>query len=100
MVPKAGYESQVAAILDDLLGFYATQPGYIEGYSLLPQLPGGEMGRLTVWNAENDAEATAHHPHVMAQRSELLRIVADNSRIERSFEAERRAVHQLVVPAE
>ena len=85
--PKAGQEEKVAEILNDLVGFYAAQPGYLQGYTLETNAPGSEVGRLTMWKSEHDAEATASNQHVMAQRSELLRLVEGGSHIERSFSA-------------
>jgi heme-degrading monooxygenase HmoA len=99
VVPKAGQAAAVAAILDDLLNVYAAQPGYIEGFALDSQLPGGEVGRLTFWRSEQDAEATAGNQHVMAQRAELLRLVEGESHIERSFFATRREAQNLVTPS-
>lgn len=99
VVPKPGQEARVAEILDDLLNVYAAQPGYLEGYTLGPQVPGGEVGRLTFWQHEDDAEATASVQHVMAQRAELLRLIESNSHVERSFLAERRAARNLISPA-
>ncbi len=99
VVPRPGQEARVAEILDDLLTFYAAQPGYLEGYSLAPQRPGGEVGRLTLWRAEGDAEATAGHQHVMAQRAELLRVIEGDSHVERSFFAARREATPLATPS-
>jgi heme-degrading monooxygenase HmoA len=87
--PRAGQEDLVANILNDLLNFYSSQPGYIEGYSLSSNDPGPEVGRLTLWRAEHDAEATASAQHVMSRRSELMRVIEGGSQIERSFIAHR-----------
>lgn len=92
-VPKVGQESSVSEILNDLLDFYASQPGYIEGYSLTPQDTGTELGRLTLWQSERDAENTASNQHVMAQRAELLRFVEGDSHVERSFQAHAHLAH-------
>ncbi len=99
VVSKSGQEARVAEILDDLLNVYAAQPGYIEGYTLRPELRGGEVGRLTFWRSEDDAEATASNQHVMAQRAELLRLIENDSHVERSFLAERREARNLISPS-
>jgi hypothetical protein len=99
VVPNPGQEARVSMILDDLLTFYAAQPGYLEGYSLDPQRPGGELGRLTFWRSEDDAEVTAGNQHVMAQRAELLRLIEGDSHVERSFLATRREAQKLVSPS-
>jgi heme-degrading monooxygenase HmoA len=89
MRPKGGQEALVTEILNDLLGFYSSQPGYLEGYSLSSNDPGPEVGRVTLWRSEHDAEATASAQHVMSQRSELMRVVEPGTHLERSFTAER-----------
>jgi heme-degrading monooxygenase HmoA len=88
--PKPGQEARVTEILNDLLNVYASQPGYLQGYSLTSNDPGTEIGRLTMWRSEHDAEATANSQHVMAQRAELMRLVEGGSHVERSFLAEPR----------
>jgi hypothetical protein len=85
--PKAGQKDRVSQILDELVDFYATQPGYLHGYTLVSNAPGYQFGRLTFWRSERDAETTAGDQHVMAQRSELLNLIDGRSHIERSYSA-------------
>jgi hypothetical protein len=85
--PRAGQKDRVSKILDELVDFYATQPGYLHGYTLVSNAPGYQFGRLTFWRSERDAEATAGDQHVMARRSELLELIDGRSHIERSYTA-------------
>jgi hypothetical protein len=85
--PKASQHDKVSEILDELVDFYSTQPGYLHGYTLTSNAPGYQFGRLTFWRSEHDAEATAGDQHVMARRSELLNLIDGRSHIERSYTA-------------
>lgn len=87
MRPKSGQEARVGEILNDLVQFYSEQPGYIEGYTLVAQESASEVGRLTLWRTERDAETTASNQHVMSQRSELMRVIESGSHLEKSFRA-------------
>lgn len=85
MTPKAGHEAEVAAIMDDLLAFYAKQPGFVTGYKLASADAADEVGRVTVWKSEHEAEAAAQSNHNLSRRAELIPIVGADE--ERSFHA-------------
>lgn len=87
MLPKRGCADRVAAITDDLLAYFATQPGYVRGYKLSPADGSGEVGRLTVWTSEQEADRVATTQHVLALRSELMQLIEEDSHVERSFMA-------------
>ncbi len=87
MVPKRGYADRVRELNDDLLDFFSTQPGYVRGYRLTGAEPGGQVGRLTVWLSEREADQTATTQQVLSRRSELLQIIEEDSHVERSFSA-------------
>ena len=88
MRPRAGYEAQVASIMDDLVTHYSKQPGYVLGYKLLAADEDGDVGRVTVWISQQTADAVAQSGHVLSVRSELLPLVEEDSSVERSFLAE------------
>jgi heme-degrading monooxygenase HmoA len=90
MRPRHGEAAQVSQILNDLVSYFTSQPGCLDSYTLIPQEGGDEVGRLTLWRSEHDAEAVASTAHVMALRSELIRIVEAGSHLEKSFFAESR----------
>lgn len=90
MRAKPGEEAHVSEILDELIRFYSTRSGYVEGYTLVESDPGQEVGRLTLWRSEADAEHVASMDHVMALRAELIRVVEAGSHLEKSFRAEGR----------
>jgi hypothetical protein len=88
MRPHPGHERAVAEIIDDLVAFYAKQPGYVAGYKIGSADDIGEIGRITIWKSEQDAEAAAATTHVMSKRSELRDLVEGDFHRERSYFAE------------
>ena len=87
MQPKAGRHTEVRELLDDLAGFFAQQPGFIEGYGL--HSSDSLVGRVTVWESADAADAAAQSNHVLAVRSRLNTDVEDGSHQEHAFEGTR-----------
>ncbi len=89
MHPKPGQEERVSQIMDDLLSFLANQPGYVRGFKLSgePHDPQGRVGRLIVWSSEADANRAATTQHDLSVRSELMRLIEEDSHVERSYTA-------------
>ena len=87
LVPLEGYEAEVRRLEEDLLAFLALRPGFVDGY-LLTAEGSPDVGRVTIWQSEADADHAANQDHVLALRSRLLQIT-DEERFERSFEAAR-----------
>jgi len=84
---KPGHEERVSEIMDGLLEFMATQPGYVRGYKLIRKYPDPRTGRITVWKSEEDADRAAQTQHILSVRSELLQLVEEHFHIERSYTA-------------
>ena len=84
-----GHEAEARRVEEELLAFLAQQPGFVDGYLLSAPGPSPEVGRLTVWESEADADHAANLDHVLALRSRLLQITEED-RFERSFQADRR----------
>lgn len=87
MQAKPNRQDEVNSLLDDLGGFFAGQPGFIEGYGL--HASDGLVGRITVWETAASADAAAQHDHVLAVRSRLNIDVVDGSHQEHAFEGKR-----------
>lgn len=87
MMPKAGQERRVEELLDKLSTFYVNEGGYVSGYRLRPHEgdPNRRMGRFGVWESEEHAVHAAQTEHALALRSELLRVVDEDSHEELSF---------------
>ena len=79
MQARPGEEARVRDLLDRLIAYYAQQPGYLAGYRLEPTEPGGYVGRIGVWQREEDAEHAAQTEHDMAIRSQLNMAVVDHT---------------------
>jgi len=87
--PRPGSEDKVAKIDDELMRFFASQPGYLHGY----RITGGDsvvgrIGRLTLWRSDQDADRAAQTAHVLAVRSELLLVIEEQAHIEDSWVAQ------------
>jgi heme-degrading monooxygenase HmoA len=93
VVPREGQVKRVSEQLKKLSDYYATQPGYIEGYLLNPHPMANPpaMGRFGVWESDKAAEDAAQSQHAMALRAELLRLVDEDSHLELTFEGDRDA---------
>jgi quinol monooxygenase YgiN len=87
MVPKEGFDGEVAQLMDDLVAFYDEQPGYIRGYKLRSSDGNAFIGRVTVWESEASADAAAQTTHVLSRRAELQPLIEQESHLERSFDA-------------
>jgi hypothetical protein len=87
--PRPGSEDKVAKIDDELMRFFASQPGYLHGYRITGgDSVGGRIGRLTLWRSDQDADRAAQTAHVLAVRSELLLLIEDQQHIEDSWVAQ------------
>jgi heme-degrading monooxygenase HmoA len=87
VTPKSGQEGQVEDLLSRLSQFYVSMGGYISGYHLRPHA-GDErrrMGRVGIWESEEHAVHAAQTERALALRSELLRLVDEDSHEELSF---------------
>jgi quinol monooxygenase YgiN len=88
MQPVPGKAAEVAAMMDDLVDYYAKQPGWIAGYKLSAADEVGDIGRITIWRSIEDADVVAQSNHVMSKRAELMPLIEEGTHEERSFNAE------------
>lgn len=90
MHPKEGQEARLKDLLLKLSAYYREQSGYQGGYILYPyehaQVKDRRWGRVGVWDTEDAAEHAAQAEHSLALRSELARIVVEDSHSELTFE--------------
>ncbi|MFA7248998.1 MAG: hypothetical protein WC273_05135 [Dehalococcoidia bacterium] len=87
LIPRPGQVERVKTQLKKLSDYFAEQPGYIEGYLLLPtpETTHHAMGRVGVWDNDHSAEEAAQAEHGMALRAELLRLIEEDSHLEYTF---------------
>lgn len=71
MRARGGEEARVRDLIDRLVTFYRSQPGYIDGYRLEPTEADGYLGRMGVWQTEGDAARAAQAEYDLALRSQL-----------------------------
>lgn len=82
---KAGQEDAVEKIEDELMAFFAQQPGYIHGYHIVGGDSDGRVGRLTLWESDAAADQAAQTAYVLARRSEVLMIIEGDGHVEDSW---------------
>lgn len=89
MTPHAGKEHEVSELIDALLALYRGRPGFIKAYRLAAHPAGGHtrMGRLSMWNSEEEIRSMAGNERDMALQSQLKLITDDETHEEYSFEA-------------
>ena len=87
MVPKPGQEARVQELLDDLVKFYKGRHGFITAWRLAtdPHATVKRMGRISVWETEEDAHRTASEQRDLSLQSELKLAVEDGTHEEHSF---------------
>lgn len=69
--PKNGAAGAVQELLDELDGFLAKQPGFIESYELENT---GSLGQVSVWESREAADHAATQAHTIAVRSRIHRL--------------------------
>ncbi len=84
LTPRDGNRERVQQLQDQLLAFFAAQPGFEDGYRLTSN---DRLGRVTVWSTESEADAVANSQHVLALRSQLLPLVENDQEL--AFTADR-----------
>ncbi len=86
MRPMSGQAAEVQRLNRELLDFYKRCPGCLAAYLLEATDGSNEMGRLTIWESEEDADRAANAEHSLALRSQLhLRVQPGH--VDRSFQA-------------
>jgi hypothetical protein len=83
VAPKEGRREEVVSIEDQLVEHFRSLPGFIEGYRLNSP---HQVGRITVWDSGESADAVANNQHTLSLRSRLLPLIGDS--IEYGMEAE------------
>lgn len=79
MRPRPGHEETVRHLLDDLVMFHESQPGYLTGYRVEHAEGSARVGRLAIWEHEADAAHAARTDRDMALRSQLNAAIEDGS---------------------
>ena len=86
MKPLAGEQKEVIRINKELLSYFSEMKGYITGYVLRAAGGADDLGRVTVWEDEDDADRAASDQRTFTLRSDLhLKVRAGHT--DRAFTA-------------
>jgi heme-degrading monooxygenase HmoA len=90
MTPKPGQAAEVGELLEKLLKLYVGRPGFIAAYRLSSDTHSGSprMGRVSVWESEDDAHRTAVSDTDIALQSQIKLLCEDETHEEYSFVAD------------
>jgi len=91
MTPRPGQEQRVDEVIDELLKFYQGRPGFVTAYRLMSDThaTSGRVGRLSIWESEEETHRTATEQRDMSLQAELKLLVVDETHQEFSFRATR-----------
>lgn len=83
--PAPEDRARLAQLLDELNEFLSRQPGFI--FAVRFGSPDGEeMGRIGIWQSEDNADTVAQMPHNMALRSQIMQVLGEEEREESLYE--------------
>ena len=88
MQPRDKHLPEVKRLQEDLLHYFKTLPGFIDGYLMATEDGTSRMGRVTVWESAGNASQAAQDHHVLAVRSQMTLLLDDepDNRLEQGFE--------------
>jgi len=85
LYPLEGQGEEVRRLLDSYLTWLSQRPGFALGLSLAPVRGGNSITRVTVWEGQGWADATALSEHALAIRSQLIALTSDQAIHEEEF---------------
>ena len=87
MTPRSGQEKELTDLLDRLVQYFQDMPGFITAYRLSsdPHSEDGRVGRISIWESEDDANRMASDQHNLALQAEIMRLAVGATHEERSF---------------
>lgn len=88
MTPKPGQGDAAEKLVDELVQLYQDRQGFIGAYRLQAsgQAASGQLGRISIWESEADANRMASEERDIALQSRLKLIVDEDTHDENSFE--------------
>jgi|FaiFalDrversion2_1042247.scaffolds.fasta_scaffold00468_2 quinol monooxygenase YgiN len=87
MRPLTGHEAEVERLNRELVAYYRRFPGCLATYFVQAADGSGEVGRVSVWERDEDADRAANDDRSLALRSHLHLLVQAGHQ-DRSFQAE------------
>ena len=91
MTPRSGQEEELADLLDRLVQYFQGKPGFIAAYRISsdPHSKDKRVGRLSIWDSEDDANRMSSDQHDLALQAEIKLLAIDATHEEHSFIATR-----------
>jgi quinol monooxygenase YgiN len=84
MMPEKGKREEVKRLNQEISAFNRGQEGCRDSFVISAADNSGELGRLSIWDSKEAAEAAANHQHSLSRRSEL-HLAIQPGHAERSF---------------
>ena len=78
--PLPGRHEEAQALQEQVLNTISQQKGFLMGFSFVD--PGGQIGRVALWESAEDATHAAQQEHLMALRSQINLLVEPSAATE------------------
>ena len=87
MTPRPGQEQALTGLLDRLVEYFHDKPGFIAAYRISadPHAKDDRVGRISIWQSEEDANRMSSDKHDLALQSEIKLLAVDATHEEYSF---------------
>src|SRR5688572_17106601 len=87
MTPRPGQEEELANLLDRLVQHFHGKPGFIAAYRISsdPHTRDKRIGRISIWESEDDANRMSSDQHDLALQAEIKLLAVDATHEEHSF---------------
>jgi heme-degrading monooxygenase HmoA len=92
MKPIEGYEEELLQMHEDLIRYFKTLPGFMEGYTVKATDETGRIGRVTVWEHDSDADHAAMQQHTLTVRSAMLQLIEEDTAAHRELAYEAKPI--------
>lgn len=85
MKPIDGHEAELRKLHKELIQFFKTLQGFVEGYVIETTDDTGRIGRVTVWEQDADADHAAMQQHTLTVRSSMLQLIEEDTAAHREL---------------
>lgn len=69
--PRPERMEEVRRHYEELVAHVAKLPGFVAGWVVVPHDDSGEIGRMTMWSSQEEANRAANDPHALSLHAEL-----------------------------
>jgi hypothetical protein len=87
MTPRSGQEEALTGLLDRLVQYFQDKPGCTAAYRISadPHAKDNRVGKISIWESEEDANRMSSDQHDLALESEIKLLAVDTTHEEHSF---------------